>query len=184
MKYIKLLLIILFCILIAGCKDKDAIKVINKSYIEKNDGVIFDKYAIALDEKSDKNVYALFEKKSNDRYEKLYSIKEYKSNSKILYAGKYIYFFEENASFIGYRLDTINKKEKVYEPSFDDIDGLIYFPNEVYGFNENYIYMSYFKDSKKRDILYAKVKYDLSSYESITKEDLLDNYEYVLIDKK
>lgn len=182
MKSVKFILIILFCILIIGCKDNEAVKVINKNYIEKNDGIIFDKYAIALDEKEKKDLFALFMKKSSDRYEKLYSIPEYKSNSNILYTEKYLYIFEKDGSFIGYKLDS-SKRSKKMDPDFNDIDGLIYFPNEVYGFSDNYIYLSYFKDDNKRDLLYARVKYDLRNYESIEKNDLLKEYEYELIKK-
>ena len=180
MKALKVVLIVFVCFFIIGCKDKDAMKVINKNYIEKNNGIIFDKYAIALDENKNKDIYALFIKKNNDRYEKVDSIPEYKKDSNILFANKYIYFFEKEGSFIGYKIDSSLKK---FEPSFDDIDGLIYFPNEIFGFSDNYIYLSYYENDKKTDVLYAKVKYDLSSYESIKESDLLDEYEYLILDK-
>lgn len=184
MKVVKSIMIIIFCFLIIGCKDKDAVKVINKKYIETNDGVLFDKFAIALDEnKNQKNNYALFVKKNNDRYEKIDILSEYKNDSEILYTNKYIYLFEKNGSFVGYKVDIKSKKLKKYEPSFDIIDGLIYFPKEVYGFDDNYIYISYFLDSKKTELLYAKIKYDLSSYVSIDKKDLLEKYEYNIIKK-
>ena len=174
----KLLFLLFITLLLVGCKDKEITKVIDKSYIEKNNGIIFENYAVALDEN---NSYALFNQKTKNRYEKAFNINEDIKNSKLIVSNKYIYIFNNDGGFLGYRLDSTNQKLKKVEANFEEIDGLIYFPIKIYGISDGNIYLSYYKDDSKSKVLYASIEEDLSDYKSITKEDIPKEFDYVLI---
>lgn len=172
-KFILILMIITLSLFITSCNKKEAIKVINDDYIKKNNGILFNDYALAIDqEQSSKDVYAIYKKTSSNRYQKIFNIIEYNKNDKILATDKYIYIFYEKGDFIGYNLNSSVDNIKIIEPEFDNIDGLIYYPIDIYGFKDNYIYISYYKDDSKRKILYAKVKDNLKKYENINKSDI------------
>lgn len=172
-KKIIALLILIVVFLTAGCSNREVTKVINLEYIKSNSGIKFGKYAIAIDSESNKKEqYAIFKEKSVDRYKKVFNIDEYSKKDKLLATDKILYIFYNDGGFVGYKLDSSLKKVTKYESDFKNIDGLIYYPIEVFGFNDDYIYISYYKDDSKKEILFAKVKYDLSEYISITEKDI------------
>lgn len=165
-----LLLIILVLLTIVGCGHRQAVKVIDSEYIKKNDGIIFKNYAIAIDEEvKEKQEYALFKIKNTGRYKKMFSISKYTHGDKLLATDKYIYFFAKEGGIVGYELNN----GKLIEANFENIDGLIYFPIDIYGFENDYIYISYYESDKKDKVLYAKISADLKSYVKVeNKEDI------------
>lgn len=179
---IKYIIFIIVAVVLVGCRDSEATKIINKAYIEKNNGIVFDNYAIALDEENNngKN-YALFEKKSTDRYKKLIALDSFSTKDKILYTDEAIYLFGYNGGIVGYKINT--KSIKKIDFVIDDADGLILYPVEVYGYFDGDIYISYYNNNSEKKLLYAKVDEDLDSYTSIEYEELLDSYEFELINK-
>lgn len=170
-KILSLILILLICVICVGCRNNEPTKVIDSNYITKNKGILLDKYAIAIDEEDAKNKrFAVFKETSNNRYKKIFIIDEYSKKDKVLLTDEYLYLFYEKGGFIGYDLDSTSKNVKKVEANFDEIDGLIYFPINIYGYKDNYIYISYYKDDSKKQILYAKISDDLDKYISLTSE--------------
>lgn len=180
-KTISLILILLICIICVGCRNNELTKVIDSNYITKNKGILLDKYAIAIDEEDAENKrFAVFKEISNNRYKKLFIIDEYSKKDKVLITDEYLYLFYEKGGFVGYELDSTSKNVKKVEANFDEIDGLIYYPENIYGFKDGYIYISYYKDDSKTKLLYAKIARDLNKYVSLADEtdipiDIVEN---------
>lgn len=170
-KILNLILILLISVICVGCNSSEPTKVIDSGYITKNKGVILDKYAIAIDEESEeKKQFALFKENSSNRYKKLFKIDEYSKNDEILLTDEYVYLFYEKGGFVGYKLTSSSSNVKKVEANFTDIDGLIYYPINIYGFKGGYIYISYYKDDSKKQVLYAKITDSLDKYESLSSE--------------
>lgn len=164
--FIILLFVVIICV---GCNSSNPTKVIDSDYINKNKGTILEKFAIAIDEEDEKGKrFALFKEISTNRYKKIFILDEYSINDKVLLTDKYLYIFNKKGGFAGYDLESRSKNVKKIEANFDNIDGLIYFPIEVYGFKDGYIYISYYKDDSKKEILYAKISNKLDKYESLS----------------
>lgn len=171
-KKLNILILVITILFITACTKNEATKMIGNDYIKENNGITFNNYAIAIDEDSTeiKN-YALFVRKANGRYKKLYVIEDYSPDDKLLATDKYLYIFYSDGGFIGYKLDENNTTPKKIECEFKEINGLIYFPIKIYGYKDEYIYLSYYKDEINKDILYAKIKYDLKEYKDLNSED-------------
>ena len=162
------IILLLFCICV-GCKSNEPTKVIDSDYITKNKGIILDKYAIAVDEQEDKNnKFAVFEEIANNRYKKRFIIDEYSKKDKVLLTDEYLYLFYEKGGFVGYQLDSSSDGVKKVEADFEEIDGLIYYPINIYGFKGGYLYISYYKDDSKKSVLYAKVSDTLDKSPSLS----------------
>lgn len=168
-----IMLVILFFITL-GCSKVEPTKMISSDYINKNNGIVFNNYAFAIDQKdSEKTTYAVYKEKSNNRYKKIFTVYDYSKEDQLLATNEYLYIFNKKGGFIGYKLtSTLNNVKKV-EPEFESLDGLIYFPIKIYGFSDNYIYISYYKDEIKKEVMYAKIEKDLSSYETLESEKLI-----------
>ena len=179
---IKYIILVITAFILIGCKDAEITKMVNKTYIDKNNGIVFDNYAIALDEENnDGKTYAIFEKVNSDRYKKLYSMDSYSSKDRILCTDEVIYLFGYEGGITGYKLNS--KQYKKIEITFEEIDGLIHIPVEVFGFLDGKIYVSYYNNDKDGNILYAEIDEDLDSYDSIEYSELPESYEYVLVRK-
>ena len=179
-KKIFIFVILIVTVFITACGKKEAVKVINSDYIKENRGIVFNDYALAIDYlNNDNNTFAIFKKKSADRYVRLFSVDEYSKGDRLLATDKYIYVFYEKGGFVGYKLNSTSTKK--VEADFSDINGLIYYPVKIYGFSEDYIYISYYKDDSKKDILYAKINSNLKEYTNIEgeKELPLDLKNYI-----
>ena len=99
----------------------------------------------------------------------MFSISKYTHGDKLLATDKYIYVFAKEGGIVGYELNN----GKLIEANFENIDGLIYFPIDIYGFENDYIYISYYESDKKDKVLYAKISADLKSYVKVeNKEDI------------
>ena len=103
----------------------------------------------------------------------IFTVSDYSKKDKLLATDEYLYIFDNDGGFVGYKLNSTSNNIKKVEPEFKDLDGLIYFPIKIYGFSEGYIYLSYYKDEIKKEVLYAKIKKNLSSYETLESEELI-----------
>ncbi|MDD6879195.1 MAG: hypothetical protein PUD59_03080 [bacterium] len=165
LKYSTMLLLIFLC---CACSKSTATKIIRKDYINENNGVFFNNYALAIDQEVENSAkYAVFKSNGSGTYKKLFNIDEYSNEDTLLATDKYIYIFYKKGGFIGYNLSSTNNLIKKVEPDFASIDGLIYYPKEIFGYKDGYIYLSYYSDDSSNTLLFAKIKDNLISYESL-----------------
>lgn len=171
-RYIKYSVILLLIFICCSCSKNSAVKMIRKDYIKENNGVFFKDYALAIDEETnDSKKYAVFKLNNSNTYKKQFNVVSYSKNDTLLACDNYLYIFYKDGGFTGYNLSSSNDNIKKVEPDFASIDGLIYYPKDVLGCDKGYLYLSYYSDSSNNNLLFAKVKENLSSYSSVKSLD-------------
>lgn len=179
-KTITIVGIILIVLTLAGCGRKSATKSVRLDYIKENDGFTFKNYAIAIDDKSDdKNTYAVYKKIKSNKYQRLFRLDEEIKKDELLASNTYLYIIKDS-NIIGYKLNsTINNVKKVEKEFTTSKDSFTI--TNVYGFRENYIYISVSgKEDGKEITKFMKLKSDLSTTdvlesESLVPDDLINN---------
>lgn len=179
-KIITIISIILIALMFTGCSRRSATKSVRLDYIKENDGFTFKNYAIAIDDKKDnKNTYAVYKKIKSNKYQRLFRLDEEIKKDELLATDTYLYIIKDS-NIIGYKLNsTINNVKKV-EKEFDTAKDKWTIAN-VYGFKENYIYVSISgKEDGKESTEFVRLKSDLSATdvlesESLVPTDLINN---------
>ncbi len=172
-KIMTVISVILIALMFTGCGRRSATKSVRLDYIKENDGFTFKNYAIAIDDKKDnKNTYAVYKKIKSNKYQRLFRLDEEIKKDELLATDTYLYIIKDS-NIIGYKLNsTINNVKKV-EKEFDTSKDEWTIAN-VYGFKENYIYVSISgKEDGKESTKFVRLKNDLSATDVLESESLV-----------
>lgn len=163
-KVISTIIVIFIALTLTGCGKNGATKSVRKDYIKENNGIIFNNYAIAIDDKNDnKNTYAVYKRIKSNKYQRLFRINEDIKNKKLLASNNYLYIIDDSI-ITGYRLNSSINNVKSVTKNLKENDYTI---SKVYGFKDNYIYVSLSNDSV------LKLKADLSSFDVLKEKDVI-----------
>ena len=161
-KIMTIISVILIALMFTGCGRRSATKSVRLDYIKENDGFTF----------KNKNTYAVYKKIKSNKYQRLFRLDEEIKKDELLATDTYLYIIKDS-NIIGYKLNsTINNVKKV-EKEFDTAKDEWTIAN-VYGFKENYIYVSISgKEDGKESTKFVRLKNDLSATDVLESESLV-----------